>query len=93
MAQTDVAGSNGYGTFTIDAARAPGRYTANTAHDEFVAGRPTPTPSRWPVPTAPTRTMMVNILGTNDAAVVTPGCRNLTETNARADHERHADDQ
>ena len=34
----DVAGSYGYGTFTIDAARASGRYTANTAHDEFVAG-------------------------------------------------------
>ena len=36
-AQSNVAGSNGYGTFTIDAAGA-WTYTAGTAHNEFVAG-------------------------------------------------------
>ena len=35
--QTDVAGSNGYGTFSIDAAGA-WTYTMNSAHDEFVNG-------------------------------------------------------
>ena len=37
VAQTNVAGTNGYGTFTIDAAGA-WTYTMNTAHDEFVGG-------------------------------------------------------
>ena len=37
VAQTDVAGSNGYGTFSIDAAGA-WTYTMNNAHDEFVGG-------------------------------------------------------
>ena len=37
VAQTDVAGSNGYGKFSIDAAGA-WTYTMNTAHNEFVGG-------------------------------------------------------
>ena len=37
MAQTDVAGSNGYGKFSIDAAGA-WTYTMNSAHNEFVGG-------------------------------------------------------
>ena len=37
VAQTDVAGTNGYGTFSIDAAGA-WTYTMNSAHDEFVGG-------------------------------------------------------
>ena len=32
-----------------------------------------------------TSTVTVNILGTNDAAVITPAVANLTETNAAAD--------
>ena len=35
----------------------------------------------------------MNILGTNDAAVISPAVANLTETNAAADDRRHADDQ
>ena len=66
-----VAGSYGYGTFTIDAARASGRYTASTAHNEFVAG--TTYTDTFTVASADgtASTMTVNILGTNDAAVVT----------------------
>ena len=35
VAQSDVAGSNGYGKFSIDAA-GTWTYTMNSAHDEFV---------------------------------------------------------
>ena len=38
MAQTNVAGSNGYGTFSIDAS-GNWTYTMNSAHNEFVAGQ------------------------------------------------------
>ena len=55
VAQTDVAGSNGYGKFSIDAA-GTWTYTMNDAHDEFVGGQSTtPTASRWRRPTAPRR--------------------------------------
>ena len=92
VAQTDAAGSNGYGTFTIDTDGA-WTYTADTAHNEFVAG--TTYTDSFTVTSADgtTSTVTVNILGTNDAAVITPAVANLTETNAAADHRRHADDQ
>ena len=38
VAQTDAAGSNGYGKFSIDAA-GHWTYTMNSAHDEFVGGQ------------------------------------------------------
>ena len=38
VVQGDVAGSNGYGKFSIDAAGA-WTYTMNSAHDEFEAAR------------------------------------------------------
>ena len=69
-------------------------YTANSAHDEFVAGTTyTDTFTVDRVPTARPRTVTVNILGTNDAAVLSSATVNLTETQRRADHRRHADDQ
>src|SRR5436305_4416352 len=37
VAQTDVAGDNAYGTFSIDAGGV-WTYTMDSAHDEFVAG-------------------------------------------------------
>ena len=37
VAQTDVAGNNGYGKFSIDAA-GTWTYTMDSAHDEFVGG-------------------------------------------------------
>ena len=38
VAQSNVAGNNGYGKFSIDAAGA-WTYTMNSAHDEFVGGQ------------------------------------------------------
>ena len=55
----------------------------DTAHDEFVGGRTTPTASRWPRPTARRRCITVTMHGTNDAAVITRhSTAGLTETNA-----------
>ena len=67
--------------FAINAAGA-WTYTAATAHNEFVAG--TTYTDSFTVATADgtTSTVTVNILGTNDAAVITPALVNLTETNA-----------
>ena len=82
VAQAGTAGS--YGTFAIDAAGA-WTYTASSAHDEFVAG--TTYTDTFPVASAdgtPT-SVTINILGTNDAAVLSADVRNLTETNAAAD--------
>ena len=75
-----MAGSNGYGTFTIGSHGA-WTYTADTAHNEFVAG--TTYTDSFTVTSADgtTSTITVNILGTNDAAVITPAVANLTETN------------
>ena len=83
VAQSDVAGSNGYGKFSIDAA-GTWTYTMNSAHDEFVAGQSTtPTASRWRRPTALTQVITVTMHGTNDAAVITgSSTAALTETNA-----------
>ena len=82
MAQAGTAGS--YGTFAIDSAGA-WTYTASSAHDEFVAG--TTYTDTFQVASAdgtPT-SVTINILGTNDAAVLSADVRNLTETNAAAD--------
>ena len=79
VAQAGTAGS--YGTFSIDAAGA-WTYTASSAHDEFAAGT-TYTDTfavlerrRHARPRSP-----INILGTNDAAVLSSRPSNLTETN------------
>ena len=79
VAQAGTAGS--YGTFAIDSAGA-WTYTASSAHDEFVAG--TTYTDTFAVASAdgtPT-SVTINILGTNDAAVLSADVRNLTETNA-----------
>ena len=82
MAQAGTAGS--YGTFAIDAAGA-WTYTASSAHNEFVAG--TTYTDTFTVASADgtLTSVTVNILGTNDAAVLSADVRNLTETNAAAD--------
>ena len=82
LAQAGTAGS--YGTFAIDSAGA-WTYTASSAHDAFVAG--TTYTDTFPVASAdgtPT-SVTINILGSNDAAVLSADVRNLTETNAAAD--------
>ncbi|UUZ49643.1 VCBS domain-containing protein [Massilia sp. B-10] len=57
-------------------------YTASTAHNEFVGG--TTYSDVFTVTSADgtTSTITVNILGTNDAAVISSATVNLTETNA-----------
>ncbi|UUZ51969.1 VCBS domain-containing protein [Massilia sp. B-10] len=58
------------------------QYTANTAHNEFVGG--TTYSDVFTVTSADgtTSTITVNILGTNDAAVISTATVNLTETDA-----------
>ena len=82
MAQAATAGS--YGTFAIDAAGA-WTYTASSAHNEFAAGTTyTDTFSVASADGTPS-SVTINILGTNDAAVVSADVRDLTETNAAGD--------
>ena len=82
VAQAGTAGS--YGTFAIDAAGA-WTYTASSAHNEFVAG--TTYTDTFDVASADgtLTSVTINILGTNDAAVLSADTRNLTETNSAAD--------
>ncbi|WP_199221221.1 VCBS domain-containing protein, partial [Limnohabitans sp. JirII-29] len=84
VAQTAVAGSNGYGQFSIGTDGA-WTYTANSAHNEFVGGQ-TYTDS-FTVATADgtSQVITVTMTGTNDAAVITgTSTASLTETNAAA---------
>ena len=91
VAQAGTVGS--YGTFAIDAAGA-WTYTASSAHNEFAAG--TTYTDTFAVASADgtTTSVTINILGTNDAAVLSADVRNLTETDrGRHFHLRHADHQ
>ena len=81
VAQTNVAGSNGYGHFTLGSNGA-WSYTTDTAHNEFVAGQTYTDSLTVTSADGTTSTITVNILGTNDAAVITPAVANLTETDA-----------
>ena len=67
--QSNVTGSKGYGTFSLDA-QGNWSYTTNTAHNEFVAGQ-TYTDSLTVEAADGTRsTISVKIDGTNDVAVI-----------------------
>jgi len=81
VAQTNVAGSNGYGHFTLGSNGA-WTYTTDTAHNEFVGGQTYTDTLTVTSADGTTSTITVNILGTNDAAVITPAVANLTETDA-----------
>ena len=82
VAQTNVAGSNGYGKFSIDAAGA-WTYTMNTAHNEFVAGHDLHRQLHGGHGRRHAPVVTVTITGTNDAAVITgTSTAELTETNA-----------
>ncbi|UUZ49638.1 VCBS domain-containing protein [Massilia sp. B-10] len=74
-----IAGT--YGSVAIDANGA-WNYTASSAHPEFVGG--TNYSDVFTVTSADgtTSTITVNILGTNDAAVISTATANLTETDA-----------
>ena len=83
MPQTNVAGSNAYGKFTIAAWMAPDlRHGQRTATSLSEAGT---TPDSLTVATADgtTQVLTVTMHGTNDAAVITgSSTAELTETNA-----------
>ena len=82
VAQAGTVGS--YGTFAIDTAGA-WTYTASSAHNEFAAG--TTYTDTFAVASADgtTTSVTINILGTNDAAVLSADVSNLTETDTAAD--------
>ncbi|AMS18391.1 type I secretion protein [Pseudomonas chlororaphis] len=80
--QIDTAGS--YGKFSIGTGGA-WTYTADSAHNEFAAG--TTYTDTFAVSSADgtLTSVTVHILGTNDAALLSTGIANLTETNAAVD--------
>src|SRR5439155_10041463 len=82
VAQAGTLGT--YGTFAINAAGA-WTYTASSAHNEFVGG--TTYTDTFAVASADgtLTSVTINILGTNDAAVLSSATANLTETNLAAD--------
>ena len=82
VAQAGTIGS--YGTFAIDSAGA-WTYTANSEHNEFAAG--TTYTDTFAVASADgtTTSVTINILGTNDAAVLSADVSNLTETDTAGD--------
>jgi VCBS repeat-containing protein len=69
VAQTNVAGSNGYGKFSVNAAGA-WTYSMNTAHAEFVAGTAYTDSITVASADGTTQVITVTINGTNDAAVI-----------------------
>ncbi|WP_441276863.1 T1SS-143 repeat domain-containing protein [Tardiphaga sp. 172_B4_N1_3] len=81
VAQNNVAGT--YGAFSIDTNGA-WTYTANSAHNEFVAGQVyTDTFAVTSADGTPT-SVVINIFGTNDAAVLSSAVVTLTEGNMAA---------
>ena len=82
-AQSNTAGSNGYGKFSLTTAGA-WTYTMNTAHDEFVAGTAYTDSFTAVSADGTAKLVTVTINGTNDAAVVTPNAtaRSYTENAA-----------
>src|SRR5206468_1464776 len=70
MAQSGIVGSNGYGAFSINAAGL-WTYTMNGAHDEFVDGQTYTDSAMVKTADGTPQVITVNILGTNDAAVIT----------------------
>jgi VCBS repeat-containing protein len=70
-----------YGTFAVTAAGA-WTYTASSAHDEFVAGQNYQDVFAVAAADGTMTSVTINILGTNDAAVLTSATVALTETDA-----------
>ncbi|WP_232503569.1 beta strand repeat-containing protein [Pseudogulbenkiania sp. NH8B] len=82
QAQTNVAGSNGYGHFTIGS-DGTWSYTMDSAHNEFAAGTTYSDTLVVQSADGTEHTLTVNILGTNDAATFTgDDSKGLTETDA-----------
>jgi VCBS repeat-containing protein len=70
VVQTGVAGSKGYGTFSI-AAGGAWTYTMNNAHDEFMGGADYTDSITVATADGTTQVLTVTLHGTNDAAVIT----------------------
>jgi VCBS repeat-containing protein len=82
IAQSDVLGSNGYGSFSIDAAGA-WTYTMASAHDAFIAGTAYTDSLTVATVDGTQQLLTVTITGTNDTAVITgASTAALTESNA-----------
>ncbi|MDG4879690.1 VCBS domain-containing protein, partial [Mesorhizobium sp. WSM4935] len=82
VTQTDAAGSNGYGKFSI-AADGTWTYTMNSAHNEFVGGQDYTDSITVTTADGTSKVLTVTMHGTNDAAVITgSSTAELTETDA-----------
>src|SRR5205823_3955191 len=77
VAQAATAGT--YGTFAIDSAVA-WTYIATSAHNEFAAGSTYSDTFSVASADGTLTAVTINILGTNDAAVLSAATKNLTET-------------
>src|SRR5205085_411187 len=82
VAQAGTAGA--YGTFAIDAAGS-WTYTASSAHNEFVAGTKIGRASCRERADGTHTSVTVNILGTNDAAVLSADVKIMPETTYAVD--------
>ncbi|MDH4390028.1 MAG: VCBS domain-containing protein, partial [Aquabacterium sp.] len=82
IAQSGVAGSNGYGTFSIGV-DGQWTYATTTAHDEFEAGKTYTDSITVAAGDGTTQLITVTITGTNDAAVISgTSAASLIETDA-----------
>ncbi len=81
VAQTNVAGSNGYGVFSINAAGA-WTYTMGSAHNEFVAGTDYTDSITVETADGTTQLITVTMTGTNDAPVCVTDSFVVTEGTA-----------
>jgi VCBS repeat-containing protein len=82
IAQTNVAGDSGFGSFTIGASGL-WTYSMNGAHNEFMGGQTYTDSITVTTADGTPQVLTVNIVGTNDAAVITgTSTASLTETNA-----------
>ncbi|HKO69493.1 MAG TPA: VCBS domain-containing protein, partial [Bradyrhizobium sp.] len=81
-AQSNIEGSGGFGKFSINAAGV-WSYTTDTAHSEFIGGVTYTDTLTVTSVDGTAHLLTVNILGTNDAAVIGgTDTRNLTESDA-----------
>ena len=82
QAQTNAAGSNGYGKFSISTAGV-WSYTTDSAHNEFVAGQDYTDTIKVYATDGTEQQLKVTITGTDDPSVITGvSTKSLTETNA-----------
>ena len=82
VAQTNAAGSNGYGKFTVTTGGV-WTYAMNTAHNEFVSGTTYTDSVTVATSDGTTQTVTVTMTGTDDASTISgTSTASLTETNA-----------